>query len=51
MPRKGGDNIIYSSSEASQLIFMDSESEGDDMDLAEDLDLDDTDIDSDFEPD
>ena len=51
MPRKRGDKITYSSLEASQLIFMDSESEGEDIHLAEDLDLEDTDLDSDFEPD
>ena len=51
MPRTRGDKIIYSTFEASQMIFMDTESEGDDIDLAEDLDLDDTDLDSDFQPD
>ena len=50
MPRTRGDKIIYSTFEASQMIFMDTES-GDDIDLTEDLDLDDTDLDSDFQPD
>lgn len=51
MCRTRGDKIIYSSFEASQMIFMDTESEGDYIDLAEDSDLDDTDLDSDFQAD
>ena len=33
MPRKMGNETIFSSQEATQLIFMDSDSEGDEVDL------------------
>ena len=35
MPKKKGNKTIFSSQEASQLIFMDSDSEGDEVDLGE----------------
>ena len=50
MPRKRGNQTIYSSQEASQMIFMDTLSEGSDVDLAEDLDSVGLASDSDFEP-
>ena len=47
MPKRKGTQILYSSQEASQMIFMDTLSEGSDVDLTEDLDN----LDLDFEPD
>ena len=35
MPKKKGNKTICSSQEATQLIFMDSDSEGDEVDLGE----------------
>ena len=35
MPKKKGNETIFSSQEATQLIFMDSDSEGDEVDLDE----------------
>ena len=40
MPKIGGNKTIYSSLEASQLIFMNSDSEEDDVDLDENCDED-----------
>ena len=50
MPRRMGTQILYSSQEASQMIFMDTLSEGSDVDLAEDLDNSDLDFEPDIEP-
>ena len=50
MPKKRGNKIIYSSQEATQLIFMDSDSEGDEVDLGENY-CEDSDKESDWEPD
>ena len=49
MPKIRGENILYSSQEASQMIFMDTLSKGSDIDLAKDL-IEDSDLDSDYEP-
>ena len=35
MPKKKGNKTIFSSQEATLLIFMDSDSEGDEVDLGE----------------
>ena len=37
MPQHIGKKTVYSSQEASQMIFMDTESEGEDVDLGEDF--------------
>ena len=37
MPRKRGGKTIFSSQEAAEIIFMNSESEGEDVDLGEDI--------------
>ena len=38
MPKRKGSKLVYSSQEATQLIFMNSESEGEDIDLGEEID-------------
>ena len=48
MPRIRGSKTIYSSQEASQLIFMDSESEGDEIDLGEENECEDSYLDNEF---
>ena len=50
MPRIRGSKTVYSSQEASQLIFMDSESEGDEIDLGEENEGEDSYLDSEFQP-
>ena len=37
MPRKRGGKTIFSSQEAAEIIFMNSESKGEDVDLGEDI--------------
>ena len=37
MPRKRGGKTIFSSQEAAEIIFMNYESEGEDVDLGEDI--------------
>ena len=50
MPKKKGNETIFSSQEATQLIFMDSDSEGDEVDLGENY-CEESDKESDWEPD
>ena len=50
MPMKKGNKAIFSSQEATQLIFLDSDSEGDEVDLGENY-CKDYDKESDWEPD
>ena len=50
MLKKKGNETIFSSQEATQLIFMDSDSEGDEVDLGENH-CEDSDKESDWEPD
>ena len=50
MPMKKGNETMFSSQEATQLIFMDSDSEGDKVDLGENY-CEDSDKESDWEPD
>ena len=49
MPRIRGSKTVYSSQEASQVIFMDSESEGDEIDLGEENQCEDSYLDTEFE--
>ena len=49
MPRIRGSKTVYSSQEASQLIFMDSESEGDEIDLGEENECKDSYLHTEFE--
>ena len=50
MPRRKGSKDVFSAQEAMQMIFMDTESEGDDVDLGDDDIYANSDLDSDFEP-
>ena len=50
MPKKKGNETIFSSQEATQLIFVDSDSEGDEGHLGENY-CEDSDKESDWEPD
>ena len=50
MPKKKRNETIVSSQEATQLIYMDSDSEGDEVDLGENY-CEDSDKESDWEPD
>ena len=50
MPKKKENETIFSSQEATQLIFMDSDSEGDEVDLGENY-CEDSDKESDWEHD
>ena len=50
MPKKKGNETIFSSREATQLIFMEYDSEGDEVDLGENY-CEDSDKESDWEPD
>ena len=50
IPKKKGNETMFSSQEATQLIFMDSDSEGDEVDLGENY-CEDSDKESDWEPD
>ena len=49
MPKMKGNKTIYSSQEATQLIFMNSDSEGENVELGEDFG-EDSEKDSDWEP-
>ena len=50
MPKRKGNKIVYSSQEATEMIFMNSDSEGDDVDLGEHI-CDDIEESSHWEPD
>ena len=50
IPKKKGNENIFSSQEATQLLFMDSDSEGDEVVLGENY-CEDSDKESDWEPD
>ena len=50
MPKKKENDTIFSSQEATELIFMDSDSEGDEVDLGENY-CEDSDKESHWEPD
>ena len=50
MPTKKENETIFSSQDATQLVFMDSDSEGDEVDLDENY-HEDSDKESDWEPD
>ena len=50
IPKKKGNETIFSSQEATQLTFMDSDSEGDEVDIGENY-CEDSDKESDWEPD